>query len=174
MAGILTADPGFGRGHTLGVKDPVQGTSVTGTQKIFLDADPRTNKGGRVYSNRIVTCIAVRNASGAPLLPGTVVKFKAEAILDEVDGPGDAGDVLGVVDEYLPATGCAENDVCWVVTSGPCAVTTAGTFAGGDLVTAAAGEAAAGTAADAIGVVITEPEDGKVRVLVGLKYGHSA
>ena len=33
MAGILMTDPGFGRGHTLGVTDPDQGTSVTGTQK---------------------------------------------------------------------------------------------------------------------------------------------
>jgi len=171
---VLLTDPGFGRGHTLGVKLPEQGTSVTGTVKAFTDTDPRTINAGVHLSNRPVTCVAARNTSGGPLLPGTVVKFKAEAILDEVDGPADAGDVLGVVDEYLPAVGCPDGDVCWVVTAGPCAIKTSGSFAGGDLVTAAAGEAAAGSTSDAIGVVIKEPVDGLVRVLVGTKYGHSA
>ncbi len=44
MAGILMTDPGFGRGHTLGVTEADQGTSVTGTQKAFTDSDPRTSE----------------------------------------------------------------------------------------------------------------------------------
>ena len=39
MAGILMTDPGFGRGHTLGVSSVDQGTSVPGTQKTFTDSD---------------------------------------------------------------------------------------------------------------------------------------
>jgi hypothetical protein len=173
---ILNSDPGFARGQTLGVKEPEQGKSVTGTVKVFTDSDPRTVNAGVFLSNRSVTCVAVRNTSGAPLLPGAVVKFKKAAILDEVDGAAAAATdaPLGVVDEYLPATGVANNDVCWVVVSGPTAINTAATLAPGALVTATAGAAATGTAANAIGVVITAPANGKVRTLVNTVYGHSA
>jgi hypothetical protein len=123
-----------------------------------------------------VTCIAVRNTSGGPLLPGAVVKFKKAAILTEVDGAAAAATdaPLGVVDEYLPAAGVANNDVFWLVVSGPTAINTAATLAPGALVTATAGAAATGTAANAIGVVITAPANGKVRTLVNAGYGHSA
>jgi hypothetical protein len=105
-----------------------------------------------------------------------VVKFKKAAILTEVDGVAAAATdaPLGVVDEYLPATGVANGDVFWLVVSGPVAITTAATLAAGALVTATAGAAATGTAANAIGVVISAPAAGKVRTLVGLAYGHSA
>lgn len=118
MAGILSTDPGFARGQTLGVTDPQQGTSVTGTTKVFTDTDPRT---GQHLSNRAVTCVAARNTSGSPLIPGTCVTFKAEAMLDEVSGLTDsyAAQSIGIVDEYLPASGCANNDVCWIVVHGP-------------------------------------------------------
>jgi hypothetical protein len=187
---ILNSDPWFGRGATLfsgpakyagmggtlASVDPTNGTAVTGSQKVFTDTDPRTNSGGVLLSNRPVTCIAVRNTSGTVLLPGTVVKFKKAAILDEVDGPAAAATdaPLGVVDEYLPAAGVANNDVFWLVVSGPTAITTAATLAPGALVTATAGAAATGTAANAIGVVVTAPANGKVRTLVGINYGHSA
>jgi hypothetical protein len=173
---ILMTDPGFGRGQTLGATNTEAGRGTTGTQKAFTDCDPRTNNSGVFLSNRPVTCIAVRNTSGAPLLPGAVVKFKKAAILDEVDGPAAAATdaPLGVVDEYLPAAGVANNDVCWVVVSGPTAINTAATLAAGAFVTATAGAAATGTQANAIGVVITAPVNGKVRTLVGHTDGHSA
>ena len=114
---ILNSDPWFGRGATLfsgpakyagmggtlASVDPTNGTAVTGSQKVFTDTDPRTNSGGVLLSNRPVTCIAVRNTSGAVLLPGTVVKFKKAAILDEVDGPAAAATdaPLGVVERSL-------------------------------------------------------------------------
>jgi hypothetical protein len=173
---VIHSDPWFGRGSTLGVKTAAQGESAEGSVKVFSDVDPRTNSGGVVLSNRLVTCIAMRNTSGAPVLPGTVVKFKKAAILGEFDGPAaSATDApLGVVDEYLPASGVANADICWVVVSGPVAITTAATLAAGALVTATAGAAATGTAANAIGVVIAAPVAGKVRTLVGLSHGHSA
>jgi hypothetical protein len=173
---ILNSDPWFGRGQTLGVSLPAQGTSVTGSQKVFTDTDPRTNNAGVFLSNRMVTCIAVRNTSGAPLLPGAVVKFKKSAILDEVDGVAAAATdaPLGVVDEYLPPSGVANGDVFWLVVSGPVAITTAATLAAGALVTATAGAAATGTAANAIGVAISAPANGRVRTLVNTGYGHSA
>ena len=173
---ILNSDPWFGRGQTLGVSVPEQGGSVTGSVKVFTDTDPRTNNAGTFLSNRHVTCIAVRNTSGAPLLPGAVVKFKKAAILDEVDGVAAAATdaPLGVVDEYLPATGVANGDVFWLVVSGPAAITTAAALVAGALVTSTAGAAATGTAANAIGVVISAPVGGKVRTLLNTVFGHSA
>jgi hypothetical protein len=172
---ILNSDPWFGRGQTLGVADAVSGQAVTGSQKVFTDTDPRITNASVSLSNRPVTCVAVRNTSGGPLLPGAVVKFKKAAILDEVDGPAAAATdaPLGVVDEYLPANGVANNDVFWLVVSGPTAITTAATLAPGALVTATAGAAATGTAANAIGVVVTAPANGKVRTLLNALYGHS-
>jgi hypothetical protein len=180
MAGILMTDPGFGRGQTLGVKDATQGTSVTGTQKTFTDTDPRTSNQSQWLSNRPVTCIAVRNTSGGALLPGEAVKFKATAILDEVDGKAAsaaAGTLVGIVDEYLPATGVADKDVFWVVVSGPTAIETAASPAAGAALTVTAGKAAAADVAkpaEVIGVAIAAKVGTKVRALVGVKSEHSA
>lgn len=172
---IHNSDPWFGRGQTLGVTDASQGSAVTGSQKVFSDTDPRTSNAGVHLSNRLVHCIAVRNTSGNALLPGAVVKFKKAAILDEVDGAAAAATdaPLGVVDEYLPATGVANGDVFWLVVSGPTAINTAANLAAGALVTATAGAAASGTAANSIGVVISASAAGKVRTLLNTPYGHS-
>ena len=167
MAGILMTDPGFGRGHTLGVTDPEQGTSVTGTQKAFTDSDPRTTNASQFYSNRPVTCLAMRNTTGSAALPGTVVTFSATDVLNAFD---NTGDLQGVVDEYLPATGCENNDVCWVVVSGPTAIATAATFAPGDGVNA---DGTVGDGSADIGVAIEADEDGFVRTLVGTISEHA-
>ena len=175
---ILMTDPGFGRGTTLGVKAADQGNSVAGTIKAFSDTDPRTNSGGVVLSNRPVHCIAARNTSGAAILPGEVVKFKATALLEEVDGKAATGGILcGVADEYLPATGVSNNDVFWVVVSGPTAIVTAASVAAGASLTATAGKAAASDPAkpaERIGFALKAPADGKVRALVGPWGQHSA
>lgn len=178
MAGIIMADPGFGRGQTLGVSDVAQGASVTGTQKTFLDQNPHAGKAGEFLSNRAVTCIAVRNASGAAILPGTAVKFKSDDLLNSVDGNAATGaGLVGIADEYLPATGVADKDVFWVVVSGPTAIATAATLAAGVPVTATAGKAAAGDPTkptEIVGYAIGATKDGKVRTLVGVKSEHSA
>jgi hypothetical protein len=187
---VLNSDPWFGRGTTafagpakyagyegaVASTDPRNGTSYIGSVKVFSDVDPRVTNTGVRLSNRVVTCIAMRNVSGAAILPGTVVKFQKADILNNFDGSAAAvtDAPLGVVDEYLPASGCANGDVCWVVVSGPTAITTAATLAAGALVTATAGAAATGTAANAIGVVLSAPANGKVRTLVNAGYGHSA
>jgi len=180
MAGILMTDPGFGRGQTLGVTSADQGGSVTGTQKTFTDSDPRTSNAGKFFSNRPVTCIAVRNTSGGVLLPGTAVKFKATAILDEVDGEATsaaAGTLVGIVDEYLPATGVEDQDVFWVVVSGPTAITTNASITAGAAITVTDGEAAVGDPSspdEIIGVAISDVDGNQVRTLVGIKSEHSA
>jgi hypothetical protein len=173
---IISADPWFGRGQTLGVTDPTAGTNVTGSSKVFTDTDPRTNNAGVFLSNRLVTCIAVRNTSAGPLLGGTVVKFKKSAILDEVDGPATsvADAPIGVVDEYLPPAGVAVGDIFWLVTVGPTAIMTSATFAPGALVgIGAGGTAAVGAAGTSIGVAISPVVKGKVRTLVNVQAGAS-
>ncbi len=167
MAGILMTDPGFGRGHTLGVTETDQGTSVTGTQKAFTDSDPRTSEASKFYSNRAVTCLALRNMTGSAALPGTVVSFAPSDVLNTFD---NSGTLQGVVDEYLPATGCANKDVCWVVVSGPTAIATGETVAPGDGVEA---DGSVGDGTADIGIAISADADGSVRTLVGTISEHA-
>jgi hypothetical protein len=182
---IHNSDPWFGRGQTAlagpgryagyesssAAADPRNGTSYLGSVKVFSDVDPRTSNTGIALSNRLVTCVAVRNTSGAALLPGTVAKFKKSAILTEVDGPATsvANAPIGVVDEYLPASGVANGDIFWLVTSGPTAIMTSATFTPGALVgIGAGGTAAAGAAGTSIGVAISAVVLGKVRTLTNV------
>ena len=173
MAGILMTDPGFGRGHTLGVKQTDQGTSVTGTQKAFTDTDPRTENAGKHLSNRPVTCLALRNMTGSAVEPGTVVTFSATDVLNTFDG---SGTLQGVVDEYLPAVradgtgGVQDKDVCWVIVSGPTAIAATETFAPGDGVEA---DGAVGDGSADVGIAISADADGFVRTLVGTISEHA-
>jgi hypothetical protein len=175
MAGILMTDPGFGRGATLGVSSVDQGGSVTGTQKTFTDTDPRTNNAGKHLSNRPVTCVALRNATGGTVQGGTVVSFLATDLLNSFGAAAaDHTGMIGVVDEYLPASGVKANDVCWVVVSGPTAAATSGTFAAGDALSVLAGEATASLAAgDIVGYALSPESGGKVRAVVGTPSEHS-
>ena len=185
---IHNSDPWFGRGQTAlagpgryagyegssAAADPRSGTSYLGSVKVFADVDPRATNTGIFLSNRLVTCVAVRNTSGAALLPGTVAKFKKSAIMTEVDGPATsvANAPIGVVDEYLPASGVANGDIFWLVTSGPTAIMTSATFAPGALVgIGAGGTAAAGAAGTSIGVAISAVVLGKVRTLTNVVMG---
>lgn len=184
MAGIPMTDPGFGRGQTLGpwnvrgvvVDHPPGGTSVVGTQKTFTDSDPRTSEAGKFYSNRCVTCIAVRNNTGDVLLPGQVVAFDTADLINSVSGPADGSSPFGVVDEYLNAEkGVEDQDIFWLVVSGPTAVSSAAgiTFTAGDELAVSAGEAAAGSG---LGWALsdTDTETQLTRALVGLVSEHSA
>jgi hypothetical protein len=128
----LQVDPPFGLGQTLGVtsvNDSLYGISGTygdnwvGSVKEFTDVNPIT---GSVRSNRRKVCIAVRNSSTVALAPKRVVAFKAGSFT-VVDGYANTanGEVVGVVDEYLPASGVAVNDVFWVTVDGPTEVAVA-------------------------------------------------
>lgn len=118
--------------------EPGDGAHILGVHKVFLDVDPRNQP---VASNETVECVAVKNTSGGALLPKTLVKFKAGAILTEVDGSADDASVrVGVVDEYLPAAGVPVNEVFWVVVKGPTTIlkTTGAAISAGAMVSAAA------------------------------------
>lgn len=116
----LLCDPPFGLGQTLGVSSASDGGNWVGAVKEFTDVDPIT---GKVRSNRRKVCVAVRNSSGAALLPKRVVSFSTTAgkLFSEVTGYSDVTneEAVGVVDEYLPAGGVASNDVFWVTVNGP-------------------------------------------------------
>lgn len=117
----LYVDPPFSLGQTLGVSSTADGTGWVGVVKVFPDVNPST---GKVRSNRVKKCVAVRNTSGAALLPKRVVRFdvtNAGKLLGDVDGYVAVGnnELCGVVDEYLPSAGVAANDVFWVTVDGP-------------------------------------------------------
>ena len=124
----LLSDPPFSLGQTLGVSSTADGTGWVGAVKHFPDVDPAT---GKVRSNRLKTCVAVRNSSGAALLPKRVVRFKVgtagTAVFSEVDGYAAVTNEerVGVVDEHLAATGVADKDVFWVTVAGPTEVAVA-------------------------------------------------
>jgi hypothetical protein len=150
----LTADPGFRRGTVLGVTwklydaEPADGSNLVGGRKVFRDEHPTT---GVVLSNHTVDCIAVRNTSGAALLPGQSVEL--DATLTQVTGLAtDTSVAHAVVDEYLPAAGAPNLEVLWVVVKGPSTlVKTAAASAAGITAkavvstTSTAGSVAAGT-----------------------------
>lgn len=174
----LTADPGFGRGQTLGITVKMyeaengDGLNVVGTRKVFRDEHPVT---GVINSNRTVECIAVKNTSGSALLPGSVAKFKDSAILSEVDGLAVAATTLmGVVDEYLPAAGVPDGEVFWLVVRGPSTVTkTATSVAAGASYgpSATAGSAAAQGANAQLGFAIATSATTSGRILVRTNAG---
>jgi hypothetical protein len=174
----LTADPGFGRGQTLGITVTMyeaengDGSTVVGTRKVFRDEDPKT---GAIKSNRTVECIAVKNTSGSALLPGAVAKFKDSAILTEVDGGAVAATVLmGVVDEYLPAAGVPNNEVFWLVVRGPSTVTKTATSVSAGAAygpSATAGSAAAQGANALLGYAIDTSATTSGRILVRTAAG---
>jgi hypothetical protein len=175
----LTADPGFSRGHTLGITVKLyeaengDGSTVVGTRKVFRDESPIT---GAILSNRTVECVAVKNSSGSALLPGAVVKFKDSAILSEVDGPATTSTALmGIVDEYLPASGVADGEVFWLVIGGPSTVTkTATSVAAGASygLSATAGSAAAQSTNPLLGYAIATSATTSGRILVRTTAGY--
>ena len=175
----LTADPGFGRGSTLGITVKMyeaengDGTPVVGARKVFRDEHPRT---GVLNSNRIVECVAVKNSSGGALLPGAVAKFKDAAILSEVDGLATTSTLLmGVVDEYLPTGGVADGEVFWLVVAGPSTVTKTATSVSagaGYGLSATAGSAAAVSTNPLLGYAIATSATASGRILVRTVSGY--
>lgn len=174
----LTADPGFGRGQVLGITQTYydaqvgDGSHLVGARKVFADTHPQT---GQLLSNRTVECIAVKNTSGSALLPGAVAKFKDSAILSEVDGLATTStQLMGIVDEYLPAAGVPNGEVFWLVVRGPSTVTkTATSVAAGASygLSATAGSAAAQSTNPLLGFAIATSATTSGRILVRTAAG---
>ena len=130
----LLVDPPFALGQTLGVSSASDGTGWVGTVKQFPDVDPTT---GQVRSNRIKTCVAVRNSSGTTLYGKRLVQFVSGSFsaVDQYTRTTDAR-AAGVTDEHLSAAGVASNDVFWVTVDGPTELTVDEAVAVGDLLSA--------------------------------------
>ena len=123
----LLIDPPFALGQTLGVSSTADGVGWVGAVKQFPDVNPLT---GTVRSNRIKTCVAVRNLASGALLPKKVVTFSTTAGLaglSSVTGytAVTSTEHVGVVDEYISSAGVAVNDVFWVTVNGPTEVAAA-------------------------------------------------
>ena len=112
----------FYHGKTVDSSD-LPGSAVVGQVHVFQDTDPSNET--KLRSNGDVVAIAVRNVSGINLVPKRLVVFKSDAIGKEVDGYCHTYSQLcaGVVDDHLPAAGCPDDDICWVIVKGPCLVT---------------------------------------------------
>jgi len=155
----LLVDPPFALGQTLGVSSTSDGTGWVGAVKEFTDINPTT---GEIRSNRRKVCVAVRNTSGAALLPKKLVTFSG---IGSADGQNTVAgnEFVGVVDEFLPAAGVAANDVFWVTIEGPTEVVADAAVTAGNAVAcdtaATAGAATAGrvvaTTTNAIGRAIS-------------------
>ena len=155
----LLVDPPFALGQTLGVSSTSDGTGWVGAVKEFTDINPTT---GVIRSNRRKVCVAVRNTSGAALLPKKLVTFSG---IGSADGQNTVAgnEFVGVVDEFLPAAGVAANDVFWVTIEGPTEVVADAAVTAGNAVAcdtaATAGAATAGrvvaTTTNAIGRAVS-------------------
>jgi hypothetical protein len=163
----LQVDPPFGLGQTwfsLGAGESLKndsyhgiqsnalyGDNFTGCVKEFTDVNPIT---GQVRTNRRKVCVAVKNTSTVALAPKRVVRFSLAAgkLFSEVDGYAavTGEERVGVVDEWLPASGVTVNDIFWVTVDGPTEVAHAlsGTnIAAGDRLAAITAAASTGTTA---------------------------
>jgi hypothetical protein len=164
----LTSDPPFARGQTLGggvaTLDSTFGLDKVGCRKEFLDIDAAT---GVMNSNRTVTCICLKNTSGAALTKSKLVKFSAVGSASAVAAAADYQ--VAVVDEYLPSGGVAVNDLFWGVIRGPTTVAASGAIsAGGRIAVSTLGNCAAGTGAVAyLGEAIAAAANSFVRAIVG-------
>lgn len=121
MADHVTALPI--RGKTYFGGSPAAATDGAGVLGVMMDFDDNTPGSGvrTPRSQRRTTCILVRNASGAAMLPKRVARWKSGQKFKEVDGytTTTAAEAAGVVDENLPAAGVASNDLFWLAVSGP-------------------------------------------------------
>jgi len=152
----LLIDPPWPLGQTLGVSSLTDGTGWVGVVKQFPDVNPIT---GAIRSNRIKTCVAVRNVATIALAPKRVVVFATAAGLGGLSTVIGYASVLnaehvGVVDEFLPTAGVAINDVFWVVVDGPTEVAglVSGTeLAAGNRIAAVSAAASTGLTAGRVG-----------------------
>ena len=125
----------------------LEGTCVTFRDEVKSGSAPAT-----IRSGRFKKCILVRNTSGAALAPKRLVTWESGYRGRRVSAYADvaAEEVAGVVDDRLPASGVADDDLFWLIVGGPALVKTANAgasavIAEGDVLVALT----AGTTADA-------------------------
>ena len=157
--------PKRGKTRFSGTPDTITGPSVSieGTEVNFMDDYKSGNEPRRRRSGRFITARLVRNVSGITLLPGRTVTWKTGYRGTRVDGYSTttAQEVAGVVDDQLPTSGVANNDLFWLMIKGPALIKTplaagAGSvFAAGDVLAALA--KTLGTSADYLVMLSDDP-----------------
>lgn len=134
MADNVVTLPQRGKTYLTGPNRTADSTATTskavmGLVKVFKDLDYSGTAPVKLpRSQNEVTAILVRNSSGISLLPKMAVVWKSGARGKEVDGYTTArpsAAIAGIVDEFLPSTGVANNDYFWLVVKGPCMCKTA-------------------------------------------------
>lgn len=118
----------FERGQTassgLATVDATTLDNLEGREYIVEDVNPAT---GVLRTSRLVRLRCVRNKAAAALLPKRLVSFAATAgkFGAYVDGYADTtAEESYPVDEYLPSTGVAVDDLFYIVIEGPALVLT--------------------------------------------------
>ena len=127
MPDNVVALPARGKTYLTGPQRTADSTYTTsvaieGIKKVFKDLNygaAGASKAPRTGGETVM--ILVRNASGRTLLPKMTVVWKAGYIGTRVDGFSavESGVVAGVVDEWLPSAGVANNDLFWLAVKGP-------------------------------------------------------
>lgn len=117
--------PPFQRGETFGAATTSDGPDLEGREFWFedIDYDNTTSAAKPRRSNREVLCRVVRNRSGIALVPRQLVQYSTTPNEwgRRVTGYArvGAGNVAGVVDEYVPSAGVANEDLFYIVRYGP-------------------------------------------------------
>ena len=112
----------------------LSGNQIVGKEWTFEDINPTANPPTQ-RTNYYKRCIAVRNVNLLAMIPGYLYSSDVKTTLDfgtagqgsagaqraQADGLvfTPAGDFLGVADEWMPAAGCPQWDICWVTIEGP-------------------------------------------------------
>lgn len=171
---MIYMDPPMGLGATLKGTDPQDSTRLINSDRlgqVFYHAAkradtqvPGANKTRR--SGKGVLAVLLRNEAGFALLGKRVALCKATAgysLVTAVDGYA-AGAIASpncvIVDEFLPSTGCPDDDIFWGVIGGPVHVLLplvgadmASGFAVGDPVVASTGTTTGVTTSGRVGNV---------------------
>jgi hypothetical protein len=121
MADTVTGLPKRGYTYHGGTPANIDSSkAIEGHPMAFADDYP-DGPGVRIKrSDDVVEAILVRNVSGGTLLGGRQVRWKTGQRRRQVDGytNATAGEVAGVVDDQLPSTGVANNDLFWLIVKG--------------------------------------------------------
>lgn len=109
----------------------LKGTQFEGAEYEVPDVNWSSGTFATLRSNRTVICRIMRNTSGGTLLPkrGVIPDFAGatpQIQMGSFAAYAGAGEQGGVIDEWLPAAGVVDDDLCYVVFRGPSKVTTAG------------------------------------------------
>jgi len=96
---------------------------LEGQMKHFKDVDSTSGSPGikSQRSDRVVTCICVRNVSGFTVLPKRLVAWATGFVGRRINGYTEATSeqAAGVTDEFLSSSGARDEDLLWIQVKGP-------------------------------------------------------